>query len=83
MAKVITFSALPYEALAPGVQTAAITGAQGGEMQADVLRLAPGAKHADTVPQGSDRYLYTLTGEAALEANGITHMLREDTFATL
>ena len=83
MGQVVTFSTLSYQALAPGVQSAAITGAQGREMQADALRLAAGAKHADTVPQGSDRYLYTLTGAVALEANGITHVLREDTFATL
>ena len=29
-----------------------------------LLRLAPGAKLAETVPPGSDRYFFTLTGEA-------------------
>ena len=83
MGKVVTFSALSYHALAPGVQTGSITGEHGRQMQADVLRLAPGAKHSDSVPQGSDRYLYTLTGEVALDAGGATHVLRRDTFATL
>jgi hypothetical protein len=44
-------------------QTAPITGSDGKEMQADVIRLAPGAKLSDKVPQGSDRYLFTLRGE--------------------
>lgn len=83
MGKVITFSDLQYAAVAKGVRTAPITGEHGTEMQADVIRLASGAKLEDSVPQGSDRYLYTLTGEAALADNGAAHALREDTFATL
>ena len=36
-------------------------------MQADVIRLEPGAKLTDKVPQGSDRYFYTLRGEASVD----------------
>ena len=83
MGKVVTFSSLAYQDGASGVKTAAVTGDAGKEMQADMIRLAPGAKLTDTVPQGSDRYFYTLTGEASVAGNGATHPLREDTFATL
>jgi len=81
--QVVTFSGLEYKDVARGVKTAPITGEHGKEMQADVLRLAPGAKISQMVPQGSDRYFYTLTGEAAIEAEGASHALPADTFATL
>lgn len=83
MGKVVTFASLPYTDVSTGVKAAPITGGDGKEMQADVLRLAPGAKLTDTVPQGSDRYLFTLHGEAAVEGNGSSHTLAQDTFATL
>jgi mannose-6-phosphate isomerase-like protein (cupin superfamily) len=83
MGKIVTFSSLPYAAIADGVKAASITGADGREIQADIIRLAPGAKLADEVPRGSDRYLYTLRGEASLTGNGATHAMAQDTFATV
>jgi mannose-6-phosphate isomerase-like protein (cupin superfamily) len=83
MGKVVTFASLRYTDVGAGAKTAAITGADGKEMQADIIRLAPGAKLIDEVPQGSDRYLFTLRGEASIGGNGATHGLSQDTFAAV
>jgi len=83
MGKVVTFSSLPYREISPGVTSAAISGSDGKEMQADVIRLAPGAKLTDRVPQGSDRYFFTLTGEATVSGNGSSHHMIQESYATL
>jgi mannose-6-phosphate isomerase-like protein (cupin superfamily) len=83
MGKLVTFASLPYKDVATGVKTAPITGNDGKEMQADVIRLAPGAKLTDKVPAGSDRYFFTLRGEAAVGSDGATHNMKESSFATL
>ena len=83
MGQVVTFSRLDYIDAGNGIKAAPITANPPKEMQADVIRLAPGAKLTDRVPKGSDRYLYTLTGEARVEGNGASHAMRTDTFATL
>ena len=83
MGKVVTFSSLPYKEILPGVKAAAITGSDGKEMQAEMLRLAPGAKLADQVPRGSDRYFFTLTGEATVSGDGGSHRMNVESFATV
>ena len=83
MGKIVTFSSLTYKDISGGVKAAPITGSDGKEMQADVIRLAPGAKLSDKVPQGSDRYLFTLRGEATLVGNGAAQRMNEESFATL
>jgi mannose-6-phosphate isomerase-like protein (cupin superfamily) len=83
MGKVVTFSSLPYADIADGVKAASITGTDGKEIQADIIRLAPRAKLTDEVPRGSDRYLFTLRGEATITGNGATHPMPQDTFATI
>jgi quercetin dioxygenase-like cupin family protein len=83
MGKVVTFASLPYREITSGVRTAAITGNDGKEMQAEVIRLAPGAKLTDKVPQGSDRYLFTLTGEATVAGGDAAHRVPQEAFATL
>lgn len=83
MGKVVTFASLHYKQAATGVNTAAITDGDGKEMQAEVIRLAPGAKLAATVPPGSDRYFFTITGDATIASSGGTHRMPVETFATL
>lgn len=83
MGKVVTFASLTYKDISGGVKSAPITGSDGKEMQADVIHLAPGAKLADKVPQGSDRYLFTLRGETTVTGNGAVHRMSEESFATL
>jgi len=83
MGKVVKFAVLQYQQVASGINTAAITGSDGKEMQAEVVRLAPGAKLAATVPPGCDRYFFTLTGEATVSNGGGAHRMPTETFATL
>ena len=83
MGKVVTFASLQYEQAANGVSTAAITGSDGKEIHAEVIRLTSGAKLAATVPAGCDRYFFTLTGEATVSNGGGAHRMPTETFATL
>src|ERR1700693_6204319 len=83
MGKVVTFASLQYRPHTPGINPASITGSDGKEMQAEVVRLAPGAKLAATVPAGCDRYFFTLTGEATVSNGGGAHRMPVETFATL
>jgi len=83
MGKIVNFASLPYKDVSSGVKTAPITGNEGKEMQADMFKLAPGAKLTDTVPQGSDRYFFVFRGEASIAGNGANHALPQETFATL
>src|SRR2546422_4432054 len=64
MGRVITFAGLPYREAATGVKRAPITGGDMKEMSAEVIRVARGAALTEDVPEGSDRYLFTLTGGA-------------------
>ncbi len=83
MGKVVTFASLQYQPTATGINTAAITGSDGKEMRAEVVRLAPGAKLAATVPPGCDRYFFTLTGEATVSNGGGGHILPAEKFTKL
>jgi mannose-6-phosphate isomerase-like protein (cupin superfamily) len=83
MGKVVTFASLQYADAGKGARIAAVTGADGREMQAEIVRLAPGAAFTGTVPAGSDRYFYTLSGEAVLSGAGRRQRLPADTFAAL
>jgi mannose-6-phosphate isomerase-like protein (cupin superfamily) len=82
MGRIVTFAGLPYRESASGVKRAPITGGEMKEVAAEVIRLAPKAKLSESVPSGSDRYLFTLTGEVTLSA-GTTHAMVEETFATI
>jgi mannose-6-phosphate isomerase-like protein (cupin superfamily) len=83
MGKLVTFAQLPYRETANGIRRAPITGSDAKEFSAEVIRLALGAKLSETVPAGSDRYLFTLTGEATVSANGKAHKMIEESFATI
>jgi quercetin dioxygenase-like cupin family protein len=83
MGKVVTFASLPYKEISAGVKMAAITSGDAKEMQAEVIRLAPGARLAGHVPQGSDRYFFTVTGETTVAGDGGAHLMSEESFATV
>jgi mannose-6-phosphate isomerase-like protein (cupin superfamily) len=83
MGRVIDFAKLPYRETADGVRRAPITGADMTEMSAEVIRLAPGARLTESVPAGSDRYLFTLTGDATIAGRGRTQAMAEEAFATI
>ena len=83
MGKVANFSALEYAESGSGVHRAAITGSEMKQMSAEVIRVAPGARLTATVPAGSDRYLYTLVGEADISAGEKPRRMAQDSFATV
>jgi mannose-6-phosphate isomerase-like protein (cupin superfamily) len=83
MGRVVTFAELPYHQTEPGVKRAAITGPEMKEMTAEVIRLGPGARLTESVPAGADRYLFTLSGRATLAGCDATHLMIEETFATV
>ena len=83
MGNIVTFADLAYRETSTGVRRASITAGDMKEMSAEVIRLAPGAKLAESVPMGSDRYLFTLTGGATVGHRGRTHVMAEETFATI
>ena len=83
MGKVVTFADLPYRDTATGVKRAPITAAEMKEMAAEVIRLAPGATLTESVPAGSDRYLFTLAGGVTVSGSGASHAMVEESFATI
>ena len=62
MGSVVTFADLPSRETAAGVKRAAVTGPEMKEMSAETITLAPGATLTESVPAGSDLYLFTLNG---------------------
>src|SRR6185295_12258073 len=83
MGRVVDFEALPYRETAPGVRRAPITGGDMKEMSAEVVRLAPGATLAESVPRGSDVYLFTLTGAIDVSGAGSKRRVEQDSFVTV
>lgn len=83
MGRVITFAGLPYREAASGVKRAPITGGDMKEMAAEVIRLAPGGRLSEDVPEGSDRYLFTLTGGATVSGRGRSLTMGEEAFAVI
>src|SRR6185503_1373522 len=67
----------------PGVRRAPITGGDMKEMSAEVVRLAPGATLAESVPPGSDVYLFTLTGAIDVSGAGSKRRVEQDSFVTV
>src|SRR5437016_14444641 len=83
MGRVITFAGLPYREAATGVKRAPITGGDMKEMSAEEMRVALGAALTEDVPEGSDRYLFTLTGGATVSGPGRSLALGEVTSAVI
>lgn len=65
------------------MKRAPITGADMKEMSAEVIRLARGTTLTESVPEGSDRYLFTLTGSATVGGGGRSQAMVEEAFATI
>lgn len=70
MARVVTLAELPGESAGPGVVRASVTGGQTRWMEADLLTLASGTQLGESVPAGSDAYLFVVRGAARLSAGG-------------
>src|SRR5438132_13764169 len=83
MGKIVTFADLAYRAAGSGVKRAPITENDLKEMSAEVIRLASGASLTESVPSGSDRYLFTLTGSATVNGKGSSQTMPEEALATI
>jgi mannose-6-phosphate isomerase-like protein (cupin superfamily) len=83
MGRVVTFADLPYRETSAGVGRAPITGPEMKEMSAEVITLGPGVTLAETVPAGSDFYVYTLTGSVTVSGAGTTRQVDQDSFVTV
>ena len=79
MGSVVTFGDLPYRETVAGVKRAPITGPEMKEMSAEAITLARGATLTESVPAGSDLYLFTLTG--GVVANG--QRVGQESFVTV
>lgn len=66
MGKLVDYRNAPRKPTGTGAGIAAITGADGKNMQADYIRLDANARLEGTVPAGSDQYFFILSGDAVL-----------------
>ena len=83
MGSMVDLASLAYRDAGTGVGRAAISGSDAQRMSAEAIRLAPGAALAERVRDGSDLYLYALTGAVEIAGPGGTHALAQDSFATV
>jgi mannose-6-phosphate isomerase-like protein (cupin superfamily) len=70
MGKLVDYRSAPRKSVGPGATSAAITGPDGRNMQADYIKLDAKARLEGTVPAGSDQYFFILSGDATLAENG-------------
>ena len=83
MGKVVTFDKLPARP-SGGASTATIVAAgEMKEMAAEFVRVAPGQKWFDTVPRGSDGYLFMLDGAGTISHGTSRQRLAAQSFATV
>lgn len=83
MGRIVTFDGLAFRDVAPGVKRADLTDSKMHALAAEVIRLAPGGALTESVPRGSDRYLFTLSGGATVTAGGTSRAMVEESFATI
>ena len=83
MSRLVDLGALTYVDESPGFRRAAISGVDAQWMSAEAITLAPGRAVNARVPEGSDLYLFALTGAAEISSGDATHTLAEEAFATL
>jgi mannose-6-phosphate isomerase-like protein (cupin superfamily) len=79
----VSFDSLSYTPVATGVSTAPITNGELDKMSAQVFRVAPGAKIEATVPEGSDGYLFVLTGNGRVAVNDAERPIERESFAAV
>jgi quercetin dioxygenase-like cupin family protein len=79
----VTFASLPYKPVAAGVSEAPITNGDLAKMSAQLFRLEPGAKFDTSVPEGSDGYLFMLTGAGRIAVDGQEKVIDCESFAAV
>ena len=83
MGRSVTFDSLSYQPVAPGVAQAPITAADLRKMSAQLFRIDPGSRLEVTVPEGSDGYLFMLTGAGRIAVNGSDKAIERESFAAV
>lgn len=83
MGRSVTFQSLPYQPIAAGVSEASITIGDLRRMAAQLFRLEPGAKLETVVPNGSDGYLFMLTGTGRITVDGNEKPIACESFAAI
>lgn len=82
MGTIVNYDAVELREVASGVcTTALVEGAV--EMGVILLRVAPSARYTDTVPAGSDQYLFVIAGDAHIDGAGTTAALAARSFAII
>jgi quercetin dioxygenase-like cupin family protein len=83
MGRVVDFSRLASSAPTSGVGVAPFTGGEMRELAAEHIRIAAGGRWTSSVPAGSDRYLFSIGGNAAISAGSDRREMPMQSFATL
>ncbi len=83
MGRSVSFGALSYKPVAVGVSEAPITGGDTRKMSAQLLRIDPGGKLEASVPEGSDGYLFMLTGAGRIAVDGSEKPIERESFAAV
>jgi len=79
----VTFGFLPYRPVAAGVSEAPITTGDLSKMSAQLVRVEPGARLEASVPDGSDGYLFMLTGSGRIAVDGSEAAIERESFAAI
>ena len=81
MGKLVDYRNAPRKSIGAGASVAAITGADGKNMQADYIKLDANARLEGSVPAGCDQYFFILSGDATLaEKDQSGHAMKFGTF---
>ncbi len=83
MALVVKFEDLQSEEAARGLRRATITNGETSWMSADLLSLDAGAALEESVPAGSDAYLFVRRGSATISADGASREMEEQATAVV
>jgi quercetin dioxygenase-like cupin family protein len=79
----VSFDSLSYQPVAPGVAEAPITAGDLRKMSARLCRIDPGSRLVAVVPEGSDGYLFMLTGTGRIAVNGSEKTIERESFAAV
>jgi quercetin dioxygenase-like cupin family protein len=83
LGRCVTFGSMSYRPVGAGVAASPITTGDLDKMAARFFRIDPGAKLEDTVPEGSDGYLFMLTGNGRIAVNGTEKPIERESFAAV
>ena len=83
MGQVVNFSNLNYTEFSQGVKCGQINNHEIHLMMAELFVMQPNSNLSLSVPIGSDRYFYTLTGDLKIGTTAATQRMPKDTFTVI